>query len=304
MTRAATWENIGVRITDANNIEEALHIANLDYTVEKKPIYIENNIMIPGYSQTVANYSDGSSRLVPHGIVSNKYEVCNNINAFDVANYVDGINFVKAGETNTGMVYVIGKLPSINVMGDEITPYLILQNGHNGRYNIKAAICPLRIVCQNQFNWSFGHMPNSINIQHSMSMYGKLEQANRIVASVNEYMKQFNAEAEKLANTHVTYNQAMKIFDEFFMKARIYEELTNRQQNTVNKEIAAIKTAYEADDNQNFKGTLWGMTNAFTDYFTHKEVKNTATAADNKFMTVTFDPNILNNFINFAKERI
>ena len=43
-------------------------------------------------------------------------------------------------------------------------------------------------------------------------------------------------------------------------------------------------------DNVNFKGTAWGIINAYADYITHKPVKNTKNADENKFEMVTFAP--------------
>ena len=55
----------------------------------------------------------------------------------------------------------------------------------------------------------------------------------------------------------------------------------------------------DADDNANFRGTAWGVINAYTDFITHKvPTGNSATKDEGKFMTVTFNPAAMNAILN------
>lgn len=143
MNRTTTWNRIGTDITSATSSSEALNMAGLNYEVEKVPVFLENGFKVPGYFATKVVNSDRTL-----GIVGSDYTVVQNNEAFDFINSVipEGLEFVKAGETKKG-IYLITKLPSHYILGDEVTPYLILQNSHNGKCSIRSAICPLRIVC-------------------------------------------------------------------------------------------------------------------------------------------------------------
>ena len=40
------------------------------------------------------------------------------------------------------------------------------------------------------------------------------------------------------------------------------------------------------------------MVNAYSDFVTHKEVKSTENADESKFLTVTFNPMVMNRFVD------
>lgn len=291
--RESTWTNIGTDVM-ATSISEALKQANLNYNVVKHPVYAKvgnDDIILPN---RVATVREDTNEVL--GIVSDRYEICQNEEAFNFVDSMDNINIVKAGQTHTGMIYLIGKLPDVTVLGDTFTPYLIFQNGHNGFYTVKTTICPLRIVCQNQFNLAFKQSPNTISIQHSKQYTKKLAEAEKVIKGAVDYMRNFNNTAEELAMLKIGNDSNVhEIINAFFT---IDDDLSDRQCKAVMEKREQLFTAYKADDNANFVGTAWGLINGFSDYITHKETKNTKNKDESKFMTVTFDPRIFKAFIN------
>ena len=294
MVREATWSRIGTDVKSCMNIEEVLTKANLNYNVGLEEINC-GEIFIPDKKATIATLADGSKSY--KGVVSNNYTICQNIDAFDFVNNINNeITFEKAGETKTGMVYIIASLAPIEVFGDKITPYVILQNSHNGRYTFKATICPLRIVCQNQFNMSFKESPNTISIIHSNLLEYKMEMAQQLLVGAADYMKDFKVEAEKMFNTKLSREQVFAVIDSFFKKSQEdIDEMSARQTTIIEKNRENFIRCYNADDNQNFVGTKLGLVNAFTDFTTHKDVKEKS--FDSRFLTVTFDPRLMNMFM-------
>ena len=297
MARTATWNNIGTDVK-ATNINEVLKESGLDYNVITTPLTTRVNgkeILVPG---RVATVNERSGEII--GVVSNRYKVCQNEEAFDFVNNVGDVEFIKAGETNTGMVYVIGKLPEVTVLGDTFTPFLIFQNGHNGIYTVKTTICPLRIVCQNQFNYAFKHSSNTISIQHSSQYAKKLAEAEKLITNTATYMRDFNNTAEELAKLKIGKDENVQnIINAFFTVAA---EASDREIAKVYAEREALFAAYKAEDNNNFEGTVWGLVNGFSDYITHKETKNTKFKDESKFMTVTFDPKLFSRFVNHVQQ--
>ena len=294
--RTATWENIGTDIVGATSVNEVLANAKLDYEVHKEKIKLESGIEIPNVVATVKD--DGT----PIGVVSNRYEICQNADAFDFVNYIDeDIEFIKAGETLTGMIYIIGVLPQINILGDAFTPHLIFQNGHNGRYALKTAIIPLRIACQNQFNYAFGESKNTINIKHNGLLQAKLYSAREVMRDTREYLDDLNKKAELYAGIKLTPVMANAVLNNLFP---LKDDMSERQKNAVISQRERFLKAYNSEDNQNFKGCAFGMFNAYSDYLTHKEVKKvTKNAIENRFMAVTFNPDFA-KFINIVNSTV
>ena len=302
--RQATWTSIGTDVDMSTTVDEVLERAGLNYEVEKKDIFLDNGLMIPGKKATV-NTTTGKI----YGVVSDKYKVCNNKEAFQfIANINDKLSFVKAGETQTGMVYVIAKLDDVDVLGDTFTPYVIFQNGHNGNYTLRTTICPLRIICTNQFTMSFKESPNTINIRHSNNLFVQMQEAESLLRDTATYMKNFEANAELLATMKITNEK--DLINHFFEEttratlANKNDELTERQLRAINDKTEMLYNIYRnTPDNSNFQGTVWGLINGFTDFNTHLiPQRTTDTANENRFVTVTMDPRIIMQFIKFATE--
>lgn len=284
--RISTWENIGTNIT-TDNITEALQKADLDYNVTKAQIYTSEGLLIPDYVATVRE--DTGEYL---GVVSPNYGIVQNRDAFDFVNYIDeDIDFIKAGITGTGMVYIIGKLPKSDILGDSFEPYAIFQNSHNGRYGVKATICPLRIVCQNQFNYAFKHSDNTVTVRHSKSVESRLYAAREVLKGIYGYMSTLNDEAERLASIKVDTT----MLERFLNTAFAVKEEESRAKVTQEFRRNEFLTAYRQDDNANFRGTAWGIVNALADFNTHKiPLRKTDNIAENTFLDVTFHPIMMN----------
>ena len=271
--RTTTWNNIGTDVSAVTNIQSVLEKAKLNYEVVKQPIYTNFNGEEVLINDRVATVNKNTGEVL--GIVSPKYQICQNEEAFDFVNNVDGVEFIKAGQTHTGMVYVIGRLNEMEVLGDKFTPYLIFQNGHNGNYTMKTTICPLRVVCQNQFNYAFKESPNTISIHHSSQYQGRLVEAQRLIQGTVEYMNNFKNTAEELATLKIGKDDDVKnIINAFFT---VKTNATDRQIVTAEEARTELFNTYMAEDNANFTGTAWGLVNGFSDYLTHKETNNTKT---------------------------
>ena len=293
--RTSTFANLGIDLSGVNNIQMALAEANLDYFVDKTPIYRKwnnNEIENKDFVETV-RLTDGHS----YGIVSKNYGIVQNNEAFDFVNYIDApITFVKGGETSGGMVYVITALDKMNILGDEFTPYVIFRNSFNGRYALSAAVCPLRIVCQNQFNIAFKEANNTINIRHTTNASDKMKEAQAVIAGTVNYLNTLKRNAEMYASIKVSDSDVSTIIRNLFP---IKESMTDRQKRTITDKILAFESALRTEDNRNFRGTAWSIINAYTDFATHETaVRQTATNTENKFISVTFDPKIMEKVLS------
>lgn len=292
--RTATWTNIGNNVKTCKSVDEVLKESRLDYKVSKSPILLPNGTEIPDKVATVRE--DGSYI----GVVSSRYELLQNEEAFNFVDGIEGLRFEKAGETKSGMVYIIGALPDVTVLGDTFTPHLIMQTSHNGMYNLKATICPLRIICQNQFAMSFKKMSNTVSIRHSRQLANRLTQAKQLLNQTVTYMGAFKDTAEELASIKISDGNLYRIVDRFFEKAK--EDMTERQRRESEERRQNFFKCYNSDDNINFLGTGWGVVNAMTDYETHKKRKQTANVAESSFLNVTFDTVTLPKLITAIRE--
>lgn len=295
ITRMATWNKVGTDISEATSVKEALQISGLDYEVVKVPIYLSNGHRI---ENQFATKKKGTDDIL--GIVGKDYTVVQNEEAFSFVDGIisEGLAFEKAGETSY-MNYIIASLPDQYILDDKFKPYIVFQNSHAGATTLKAAICPLRIICQNQFTMAFRNTENKISLRHSSSIHEKMNEAQEILKFTASYMDKFNEEATKMAINKISQDSVNKIIDQYFI---VDDEASTRKANSIEEKKSIFLNAYNSEDNQNFKGTQWGLVNAFTDYITHIEPARKTEKSDiSKFVSITFNQNFVNNFINMVK---
>ena len=295
--RTSTFHNFGTDVTSAKSIDEVLKIANLDYKVNTEPVYFPTEIgsselsKVPGKLLTIKE-----ATREPIAIVSDKYQVCQNRDAFDFIDSIhDDVDFVSAGETHSNLIYIIAKMQNVKVLGDDITPFIIFQNSHDGLSSVKATICPLRIVCQNQFNISFKKSPNTVRIVHSSGMDNKLVAAREMLQDVAAYMDTFREEAENLATVKLSTDRLIDAFNNVFKYDP--DKMSSRQIVTFDENLTEFLNAYKSDDNQNFKGTVWGGINGAADYLTHHTSKRPS-SQESRFVNVTLLSTYLRQFYN------
>ena len=285
--RTTTWSAIGKSVQECTNMEQVLKASGLDYTVDKQPVYNFDGVdykAIPNRFVTT-RVNDGHT----YDVVSDKFEIIQNREAFDFVNYMgDELSFEKAGETAGGMVYIIGKLPEVNILGDTFTPHVIFRNGFNGKTKITAAICPLRLVCQNQFNFAFKNTANAITIRHVRNAEAKLEEARETLRMTADYMNQLTIMAEHFATMKISASRMEKVVNILF-PIPDDTRINPFKRRTLEDARSAFLTAHEQEDNRNFRGTAWGLINAYTDFITHKEpAGKRSDRFEGKFVNTTF----------------
>ena len=289
--RTPTWTSIGKDVRECVSMEQVLQQSGLDYKVVKRPIFYGDDWQDPVGSHELINryVTVRESDNHPYDVISDKFEIVQNRDAFDFVNYMgDEVTFEKAGETATGMVYVIAKLPEVSILGDTFTPHVIFRNGFSGKVKITAAICPLRVVCQNQFNFAFKNAENSVTIRHVQNAEQKLEEARETLRMSANYMGELQVMAEQFATTHLSEFQIQRFLQIAFPMDRIEDINPFKRARLEQARIAFIR-AHDADDNANFRGTAWGLINAYTDFITHQVPQGkTNTRFEGKFMQVTF----------------
>jgi len=292
MTRLSTWETVGTK-ANTNNFRELLAKSNLDYNTVTEDLFIEHagtKIQVP--NKKVVLREDTKEIF---GIVSDRYQLCQNREALEFIDYLDNVTLINAGSVG-GFVWMIGKLPEVTVLGDTVTPHLIFQNSHDGSCSIKTTICMLRIVCQNQFVASFKESPATISIRHQGDMNEKLIVARETMQGVYDYVKNYDSVASELATKKITSKKFNEIVEKFFM---IPEDASERTTDSILERRERFHQAYNADDNQNFKGTKWGMINAYSDLITHEEyTRKTSNWETNRFIN-SLSPTTMNEFMRF-----
>lgn len=137
-TREKPWHGLGTMVMEAPSSREALALAGLDWEVVQKQLVTGDGIPVSGFK---VNVRDTDNQVL--GVVTDRYKVVQNRDAFAFTDELlgEGITYETAGALQNGRrTWILAKLPQCYIIsGDEITPYLVFMNSHDGTGAIKAA---------------------------------------------------------------------------------------------------------------------------------------------------------------------
>ena len=146
--RETPWHELGTIVNDAPTSEDALRISGLDWKVVQDDVFTDSGERITGYK---ANIRDTARKIL--GVVSDRYKVVQNTDAFSFTDELlgQGVRYETAGSLQDGRrVWLLARMPKEYIGGsDEICPYLVFSNSHDGTGAVKVAITPVRVVCNN-----------------------------------------------------------------------------------------------------------------------------------------------------------
>ena len=288
--RERPWHGLGVQLNYVPDSKTALISAGLDWKVERKDVFVGGNL-VEGYK---ANVRDKDGIIL--GIVSDKYKVVNNEDAFAfVDNLVDGSNtrYETAGSLRNGKtVWMLAKMPDEKILGDDIEQYLCFTNTHDGTGSVKVFFTPIRVVCANTLSAAIEGAPRSWYATHSGNIQGKLHEAKDTLFKAQLAMDALKNDAEELVKKKLSTLQIAELINQLFPE--VDPSMTDRQKenNLLMKE--KFIECLNMDDLQNFKGTGWGFVNAAADYAAHHGVTSRSPYNESRFGKVIFDNKLLN----------
>lgn len=254
-----------VDISTCNDVNSALVTSGLDWMVESKPLFNEFGKEYPKYRANVK--ADDDTVL---GITTDSYRIVQNVEAFDFVNELanDGFEFDRAGQfRNGGAIWLMGKLPQTQILGDDIDNNLVFVNSHDGSSGVKVMMTPIRVACYNMLNLALRRATRVWSAKHTRSIYNRIEEAKYTLGLANNYMTELDHEADNLANKKITEAQLEAIFDSLFPVDK------NKDSERKINNVAILKknffACYNEADIAQFKGTAWGAINAMADLVDH-----------------------------------
>lgn len=174
--RETPWHGLGRIIMDAPASREALELAGLDWQVESRNIYSDTGAMIPGYRANVRSTDDAVL-----GVVSDRYRIVQNEEAFQFTDDLlgEGVTYETAGSLQGGRkVWMLARLPrKYLIAGDQVVPYLVIFNSHDGSSGVKVAMTPIRVVCQNTLNLALNTAKRSWTARHTENVLLRVQDA-------------------------------------------------------------------------------------------------------------------------------
>lgn len=265
-TRTKPWHGLGTMVMEAPTSAAALELAGLNWQVIQKPLVTEDGIPIPGFK---ANLREMDNQVL--GVVTDRYRVVQNQDAFAFTDALlgEGITYETAGSLQNGRrTWILAKLPQRYIIsGDEITPYLVFMNSHDGTGAIKAAMTPIRVVCQNTLNLALSTAKRSWSTNHTGDINGKLEDARYTLLYADKYMAELGKAIDAMNRQKLSDRQVYGYIDALFP---LSETATETQKKNLMRMKEDMKVRYfDAPDLQNVGKNAYRFVNAVSDFATH-----------------------------------
>lgn len=309
------WSSgIGTDVTDCTTAREVMEKAKLNFFVDKCELVAKMPFSIHGNNEVSEIMGDfaykgnvyracpnafstyRTDKNIPLGLVKSKYEVIQNIDAFNF--FDDAIGPDKAIWQTAGCfgyghkIFVSAKLPiETTVGGDPINNYLVFSNSHDGSSSINIMFTPIRMICTNMLNAALQNADCYIRIRHTKSAQEKLQTGSEILRIACEYAKGSAQLYQALSTVHMTDEQVMKYLADLcltdkeiealsiFDNQHGYKKLINKDYLTIERTGISIRKANQISSmfeyyldgigQKEIAGTAWGAYNAVTGFYSN-----------------------------------
>lgn len=264
--RETPWHGLGTMVQEAPTSKEAIELAGLNWIVEGRPIFDSHGNEIKGYKANVRNTDDSVL-----GVVSDKYKIVNNNEAFDFTDSLigDGVTYETAGSLRGGKtIWLLAKMPERDIVGDKFDPYICFTNSHDGLGAIRVCMTPIRVVCNNTLNMALRSAKRSWSTRHMGDMNSKLAEAKETLGLANHYLDELGVVADKLANEKMTDGDIERALDIMYP---VSEDMTDRKKRNIEDAKNNITMCMMRPDLVQFLNTKWGFINAVSDFIGHSD---------------------------------
>jgi phage/plasmid-like protein (TIGR03299 family) len=270
----SAWHRLGRVLADAFDTATALREANMDWEVELQPCYTQDMRQIP--AKKVVIRKDTQAVL---GVVGDRYKPLQNRDAFgffDGCFGKDEARFEAAGVLGAGeRVWMLARVPGdFDVLpDDQVAPYLLLTNGHDGGQPVTAIFTPIRVVCQNTLSDAMkaARKGQAVRVLHTASVEDRLRIAGELLSKAGVFLDETTGLFRLLARTQL---RAPTMRDYFACSlgeqlSTPFDELSGKRRNQI-LELEKLHEEGIGHDIRGVRGTLWGAYNAVTEYVDHK----------------------------------
>lgn len=293
--RRLLWEGLGEDVSGANSAYEVCKLAGLDYKVETESIFTADGEKIPNMVCTRRYDIEGDVEIpsTVYGVVTERYNPVQNYEGFDFIDTLfhhDGFEVETAGQFDDGkIVWVEARLPKRSMAGEDIDPYLVFTNRHDGKGSVRIFLTPVRIICKNTLNYAIKKAQGrTFSVRHTTTAQQKLEAAKETLENYYLYL----GEMEKVIEQQKSILLEDKHLDQMINTLLQFKETdSDRTKQRVLANRQELKSYYYASDLDGYEKSAFRFMNAVSDWATHRApARQTANYASNLFQK-TLDGN-------------
>lgn len=299
--RFVPWHGLGTPVEEAPTSKKALELSGLDWKVVQHDVKDAfTNAVVPNYRLNVRN-TDNSIL----GIVGNRYKIVQNEDAFDFTDVLigNGVKYETAGSLFNGKkIWLLARMPVKKLIDDDVDPYIVFTNTHDGSGSIKVAMTPTRVVCNNTLNLALEGSQRIWSTRHVGDINYKLEEARSTLKMASDYMDALSNKANELVSKKISDNDVRRMVDSLF---KVDVNSSDRKIANIEDNKYEIYVAMAMPDLANYTGTAWQFINAVADYTSHhKPARNASTYKERNWNNVMSGHNILDSAYAMVNELV
>lgn len=289
LTRKSAWHGLGTIVETAPTPTEALAIAGLGWSVEQVPLWFEDGELRKPVPTHILNLRNDNRD--PLGVVGVGYRPVQNLELAEFAAALGETGQVKiesAGSIRGGRrVWFLARGESIWVgKGDEVFPYLLLANAHDGTLAVTCQPTTIRVVCKNTLHASLRDGKRSslaVRFRHEGTIAEKLEDAKRALGLFDASRSQFAKQAAMLNGQNMDREELQRFWLDIY--AATIEPIpatptTTQESSKVRRAQQRIgQWAANFDRDRERTGnsaSAWSALNAVTEWFDHQRLVRTS----------------------------
>ena len=167
-------------------------------------------------------------------------------------------------------IWRLAKLPQQYIInGDEITPYLVFMNSHDGSGSIKVAMTPIRVVCSNTLNLALSKAKRCWSCNHIGNVEWKMEEARATLLYAGQYMTELGKDFARLNQIRLTDAKVMEYIKMLLPES---DDASDQQKRNITRLRDDLQSRYfEAPDLQGMTKSAYRFINAVSDFATHSK---------------------------------
>lgn len=324
------WHRLGQIQESGFTAREAIEFCCANYEVIPTQIaalspkimeYLNQGLPVP--SDLITQQIIGSHRATFRtdyeevlGVVGNRYEIVQNVDAF---NFIDLIttdnnekaNIVAAGVLGKGeRIFITAKFPEPlridNKEANNIDMYVVFTTSHDGSGAITCMITPTRVVCQNTLNLAFSNAKNKETFRHTKSVHEKLNNAHKAAKLFEDYRKGFGERVEVMLKTKFREAEVNRILGQVLLSGKSltafnanghnieHEGVSTKARNKFNAVMDSLHNGIGQKDLES--GTAMWLMNGLTTHYQNHTAYNDMEKKFDSIMEGTIQKELQNLF--------
>lgn len=271
--REDAWHKLGQRVNGAVNWQEAMQLAQLDWTVSKVQLAIPTEsgaVLVPSWG--IVRDTDQSYL----GTVGEGFTIKQNAECFefvdDLLQANGGSHYDSAGALGNGAtIWCSVRIPKADfeiANGDSHQSYLTFTTAHDGSMAHTAAISTVRVVCQNTLRQALSTATGMLRIKHTKNADQRFADAKRTMEGVIVDSQVLRDKLQLLSQRKMTRETMVSILDKLFPVPKEKNASTTRRDNIL-AEVLELYGSNDRDAIPSIRGTAYNLLNAVTEWTDH-----------------------------------